>query len=428
MALSALRVRLTVGFAAAFAAAFFALDVALLVQRTREGEAALAKSAVRVADGVAAAIARELSEPETANMPLASREALREWPADGAGIAIVAGLRDSLAVRPAMAGVVRARVERRVQGQDAHIVVALSGVELDAEIAALRRIMWVLSPLLLLLAGAAGYLLARWSLAPVHDLQAQIVALGASEGAARLEAAARADEVGDVARGFNGLLDRLDASRRRNRAFVEAAAHQLRTPLTLVRGEADLALATPGAPREALAEALSRISRAGEQMHRRVDDLALVAEAQATRGIEAHVALDLAQVARDGVELMARRATAAGTPLALEVARAPVLGDARLLREAVIELIENACRHATPGAVVNVRVAVEGVSSVLSVESAGAPFEAPARALDDDGPERRHLGLAIVRWIAEAHGGTLRLSRTGDRTRVALVLAAVPLV
>jgi signal transduction histidine kinase len=426
MALSAIRVRLTLGFAAAFAAAFVALDVALLVQREREGAQALAANADRIAHDVGVALARELSEPETATLPKAAAEALREWPADGAGITISSRSAGVLATRAA-GGTVRTRTERAVPQSDARIQVELPGDPLEAELGTLRRTMLVLSPLLLALAGAAGYGLARWSLTPVDELRAEIAGLERGDASARLGAATRADEIGTVAVAFNQLLDTLGAAERRNRSFVAEAAHQLRTPLTLVRGEADLALAAPDASREALLGALGRVARAAEQMHRRVDDLALVAEAQATRGLEVRAPLDLAAVAHESADLMAHRLRAAQMTVRVDAADAVMLeGDDRLLREAALELIENACRHATPGTLTRVVARREGASAALGVESTGPAFDAPVESLEGDARERRHLGLAIVRWIAEAHGGTLAIERSGERTLVVLRLPATP--
>ncbi len=422
MALSALRVRLTLGFAATFAAAFIALDVALLVQREREGRAELSATAERTAHGVELAIAREVSEEESNTMSKASVEALREWPADGAAITITSARAGVLASRP-IQGIVHARAELAMPKSDTRIVVEVPGTALDREVGELKRTMLVLSPLLLLLAGAAGYGLARWALAPVDDLRREIASLEAREARARLASASRRDEVGSVATAFNRLLDTLGLAQQRNRSFVAEAAHQLRTPLTLVRGEADLALAAPDASREVLLGALARVARAAEQMHRRVDDLALVAEVQATRGLEVRAPFDLALVARESADLMAHRLEAVGMSLAVN-APSPVMvvGDDRLLREAALELIENACRHGLPSAAVRIDVQGSAHAATLAVESAGPAFDVPSEPLEGEVRERRHLGLAIVRWIAEAHDGALAIERHGDRTRVSITV------
>ena len=259
----------------------------------------------------------------------------------------------------------------------------------------------------------------------MDDLRTEIAALGAREGRARLASASREDEVGTVAVAFNQLLDTLGLAQQRNRSFVAKAAHQLRTPLTLVRGEADLALGTVDAPRDALLGALGRVARAAEQMHRRVDDLALVAEAQATRGLEVRAQLDLALVARDSADLMSHRLAATGMTIVVDAPESVVVqGDDRLLREAALELIENASRHGTPGSLVRVEVARGATSTCLVVESAGPAFDVPHESLDGETHERQHLGLAIVRWIAEAHGGTLAIERRGERTRVVISVGA----
>ena len=426
MALSALRLRLTLGFAVVFAIAFAVLDLALVVQRESEGRDELAALGAEAARSVVFALDREQAEAETAQLPLASREVLREWPADGLGIDIRTPDGVTLANRPAReaSGAVTSRFvagDGRVE-----VVVAVPRIGLDAELHALRRTMWILTPLLLLLALGVGYGLARWSLAPARTLRDEIATLEGRASSARLPSATRGDEVGAIAGAFNALLDRIGAAELRNRSFVQEAAHQLRTPLTLVRGEAELALA-PGAtlPREALVAALSRIDRAARQMHRRVDELAFLAEAQSTRGLDVREPLDLGAVVRECAELMERRVADASMSLEVVTDAVPVVvGDERLLREAVLELIENACRHGDRGTPVDVRVSRDGDVPVVVVESSGPAFT--VRSASDAVPPREghHLGLAIVQWIVEAHGGTLRHSHDGARNQLALVFSS----
>lgn len=427
MNLSALRLRLTLGFAVAFAVAFAILDAALVVQREREGRAALAELGAEAARGVMVFIDREQAEPETAMLPAAAREVLREWPDDGMGIVIRTPGGAPLASRPprTAGGAVTSRFTPGDGRVEIQVTVPRSG--LDADLAALRRTMWILTPLLLLLALGAGYGLARWSLAPARTLRDEIATLEGRASTARLPSAVRGDEIGAIAAAFNGLLDRIGAADMRNRAFVQEAAHQLRTPLTLVRGEAELALAPGDAlPREALLAALSRIDRAARQMHRRVDELAFLAEAQSTRGVDVREPLDLSAVVRECAELMERRAADASMPLEIAAASVTIVeGDDRLLREAVLELIENACRHGEWGTPIGLRVSREGDATVVMVESSGPAFS--LRDAPDDLPagEGHHLGLAIVRWIVLAHGGSLRLTRAGTRNQVALVFSSV---
>ena len=425
MRISALRLRLALGFALAFSIALVVLDVAIVVQREREGRAALTARARGVAREVVAAIAREQAEPATSALPLAVREALHEWPADGVGIRVVALDGELLGERrDGQSGDAVRATDRAARG-NALVITSVSLRDLEGNLADLRRTMWILSPLLLLMACGAGYGLARWSLAPVRELRDEIGALVAQAAGARLPSSRRRDEVGEVAAAFNELLGALGAAEGRNRKFVREAAHQLRTPLTLVRGEAELVLGSDAVPsHEALLAALSRIARAAHQMHRRVDELALVAEARTTRGLAVREPVGLEPLVRDCVELMAVRAAAADMPIEVRATGAPmVVGDDRLLREAVIELIENACRHGTPGATVRVDVTQAGSVEEIVVESAGAEIGGLPPSIDDSRLEGHNLGLVIVRWIMEAHGGTLRLTHDGVANRVALVFA-----
>ena len=121
---------------------------------------------------------------------------------------------------------------------------------------------------------------------------------------------------------------------------------------------------------------------------------------------------------------MRSRASDLGRPLAIGKAEHVVVrGNAALLQEALVELIENGCRHAKAGAPVTVSSYAGAQVALHEVESPGEPFSLPLRS-DSAVPEG--LGLAIVDWIAAAHGGELRVARDGERNVVTLQLPVGP--
>jgi two-component system, OmpR family, sensor kinase len=293
-------------------------------------------------------------------------------------------------------------------------VIAASSEPVVAEMATLILWLTISAPIAILLSIAVGYFLVAPALRPVRELEAQVAALDIEQLVARLPVNPVPDELDAVALQFNGLLDRLAASRESYRKFLRQAAHQIRTPLTLVLGEATLKHDRPG-PADPV---MQRIRLAAEQMRRRVDDLFLLAQARIGERVTLLNDVELDSIAMESTDLMRGRFTWSGHHLELaEAGPVVVRGDEGLLREAVVELLENAVRHGDDQ-VVRVGTRQEGTSGVIWVESGGCAIPAldglPLEPAHDD----HGVGLQVVRWIAEQHGGTLRVSREGTLNRV----------
>ena len=426
--LSRLRLRLAAAFALAFALGLGALAAIALGYLWRESNRRLTERLATVAQGVSAAVAREMRENSDSTFRYAAEQVAAEWPQNGGAFAVIddAGaivashdsartaarvatswaaqgrprtldIRDEPSIRVVAE---RDTVAREGGGRLRWSVVAFGGtegVESDAEL--LGGSLAVAAPIILLVSLAFGYALAKRALRPVDGLRETISRIGPTDLDHRLPVSDRPDEIDALAAQFNALLGRLDDAQRRNRGFVREAAHQIRTPLTLVLGEAAHELAGPGADGPARA-ALARIQRAAEQMRRRVDELFLLAEAEAGETVRLDDAVELDGLVLECTDLMRARAQALGRTLALgEVAPVVVRGNAHLLQEALLELLENGCRHGAATAPVTTSVLATADGAMIEVRSAvdadAAPVDAPGRG----------LGLAIVAWIAAAHGG-----------------------
>ena len=206
--------------------------------------------------------------------------------------------------------------------------------------------------------------------------------------------------------------------------FVANASHELRSPLTVIRTEADVALADPDADLRAMAH---EVIGAADEM----DDLleGLLVLARSGHGLPGREPLDLAAVARAA----SRRVRPSGVRLRLDLAPAGVHGERRLLERLVANLIENGVRYNAPGGFVAVTTGVSKGGAVLDVVNSGPlvdpvvasrltePFERGGRV----GVRGSGLGLSIVRSVAEAHGGRLALSpRAEGGLAVRVVLPA----
>jgi signal transduction histidine kinase len=269
-----------------------------------------------------------------------------------------------------------------------------------------------------LLALAVGWAAAGSALAPLRRIAA--TARGVSEE--RLDARvgmedAPDDEVREVAVAFDAMLDRVAGAVEAQQRFVANASHELRTPLTVIRTGAEVVLEDP----DATVEDLRAVAREAVETTERTEELldGLLVLAAVTRGTLRAEPVDLAAVTRRAVGAAKPEASAAGVALCASVARADVRGDAALLERLVGNLVENAIRHGGPGPV-EVAASTPADGGVrLRVANGGAPIAPEQLARLTQPFERLHraghargtgLGLSIVRAVAEAHGGTLRLT------------------
>ncbi|HET7023596.1 MAG TPA: histidine kinase dimerization/phospho-acceptor domain-containing protein [Gemmatimonadales bacterium] len=451
MALSRVRLRLTAGFAIAFLIGLVALNTALFAYLRRQASRRVTTHLQLSAEQLLRSIHQEqVSDQADRDISAAAREVLGEWPdptvafrvfnADGT---VLGSRGDSTLLRviPAAAALTLGR-PRTARGALARydaftdpaagpltVVVATSIAGLVAENDALLTWMVLSAPLVLLLSLSGGYLLSRFALTPVGTLARAVADLPPDDLERRLPVTAPPDEIDQLAAQFNDLLHRLHQVHTQNRRFLEAAAHQLRTPLTLVLGESQLALEPTRGAEERLAT-LRRIQLAAQQMRHRVSDLFLLARAQAGERPQLADAVDLDGLVFEGADLFRARAHALGRALDLgTMDAAEVTGDAMLLREAVMELLENACRHSTGRGSVHISVSTRGGLAVIAVENPGAALPGDWESRESgphEGPEPRGLGLALLRWIAGVHGGGLSVRREGDRNVVSLELPFSP--
>lgn len=273
----------------------------------------------------------------------------------------------------------------------------------------------------------------RAGLAPLARMRA-LVEDRAPNDLAPLELEAAPREVHALAKAINSLLATVHHSVSAQRRFVSDAAHQLRTPLAGLKSQTELALAEAGDP--ALKARLQRVHESATRSAHLVNQLLTLARAEPESTLaQGRSRIDLVRLAAEPAAELVPRARQAGIDLGFEDevgAPLPVLGNALLLREALVNLIDNALRYAGRGARVTVRVRSLGGQAQVEVEDDG-PGIAPA---DRERVFRRFaratsqgdgcgLGLAIVREIVERHAGSVSLE--GHAPRGLRVLVRLPL-
>jgi two-component system, OmpR family, sensor kinase len=313
-----------------------------------------------------------------------------------------------------------------------------------------REILGLAVPLLLLGAITGGYFLATRNLVPLSAMAARAAEISAANLQDRLPVAG-GEELAGLARVVNGLLDRLEASFAQQQRFMADASHELRTPAAIVRTEADVTLAQPRRPESDYRESLAVVQGAARRMTRIVDDLLLLARADAGVAVEhrEHVYLEeiVHDVARD-VRLLAE-----SRHVRVEVGSvvdAPIYADADLVGRLVLNLLDNAIKHSPEGSTVRIEMARTATACDVRIVDAGSGIPAdvqsrvferffradaarstgeprPAGDLDAPAVGGAGLGLAIAGRIAELHAGRLELveSRPG-RTEFRLTLPLDP--
>jgi signal transduction histidine kinase len=292
------------------------------------------------------------------------------------------------------------------------VVVATSIRELaDAE----RALLAVFGPVALAgsaFAGIAGASISRRGLAPLVRMAAEADAIGAYDLSQRLPVPARRDEIQRLGSTLNRMLERLDAAVQRERDFTADASHELRTPLAILRAEVELAraVALEPAAREGLDSALEESDRLAAV----IEDLLLLARADAAVALDRREMVDLGALAVAAVQRFDAVATARGITLTAN-GTATVRGDASALERALANLLDNALRHTPSGGTVSILVEPGQQGAILFVrdtgpgvepQALGALFDRYTRAAAR--PGSAGLGLSIVAAVAASHGGGVR--------------------
>jgi signal transduction histidine kinase len=265
------------------------------------------------------------------------------------------------------------------------------------------RVAWITFPILLVLL-LIDILIFRRALDPVREASTTAAAIGPSSTDVRLPEQSMPTEVVPLVHAVNAALDRLEAGFRAQRDFTADMAHELRTPLAIMRARVDAL--EPGPTREALRTDLVTMTRI-------VNQVLDIAELESF-AISETASIDLHAVCAEAVAFMAPLAVDSGKTIALAGVEGPVWvhGHAEALFRAVRNLIENAIRHTPKGGSVEVEVWADGAVRVLD-DGPGVP-EAERETIfrrfwrrDRTRAESRGLGLAIVARVAETHGGSV---------------------
>jgi heavy metal sensor kinase len=325
-----------------------------------------------------------------------------------------------------------------VEDQRVVLRVAYSEEKLWRELGEFGEVLLLGFPIAVLLAGFGGYALARKALAPIDSMASQAKTISAERLDDRLSIENPEDELGKLGTVFNDMLGRLQAAFDQLRRFTSDASHELRTPLTAIRSVGEVALQDQRSPAEyrdvigSMLEEVDRLTRLSESL------LAL------SRADSGHVHLQrenipLLRLAKDASSVVEVLAEEKRQRIDIEGDEDLIVSvDRLILRQAIVNLLDNAIKYSPSGSRILVRVGAGADGEVfleVADQGTGIPREHQPYVFDrfyrvDKARTREWggagLGLSITRWAVEAHGGEISLqSEEGRGSTFRMALPAV---
>jgi heavy metal sensor kinase len=308
-----------------------------------------------------------------------------------------------------------------------------AGTSLEGVEAALQRAGWillVLTPTVFIVALVGGWLVVGRALRRVDDLRRTALEIQGTNLQRRIKHSGADDEIGRLAQAFDQMIARLDRSFQQVRQFSADASHELKTPLTAIRGEAEVALMGTHSADE-YRQTIGSILESSERMSQVVESLLLLARADSGQNLIRREPVELGDVllrAYESLEDMAARQHI--SVLIEEVDDLTISGDPLWLNQILVNLISNGIKYTPEGGEVSVALRAVEEHAELTVRDTGigiAPEHLPhifdrfyrvdegrARAAGGTG-----LGLSITRWAVEEHDGEISVeSEVGSGTLV----------
>jgi len=288
------------------------------------------------------------------------------------------------------------------------------------------------------LAGFGGYYLARGALSPVERMARRAQEINAERLGARIDVENPDDELGLLAKAFNETLARLERSFEQLKRFTSDASHELRTPLTAIRSVGEVGLQEDGGSSH-YREVIGSMLEETERLSRLVESLLTISRADSGQIRLKQTTIALLPLVREASSLLDVLAEEKRQTMSLEGDESiRVKADSVMLRQVVINLLDNAIKYSPCEGRISIRVSKRDPSMACVEIKDSGPGIAPEhreKVFDrfyriDEGRSRdagggAGLGLAIAKWGAEAHGGRLELDSTTTGSTFRLLLPIV---
>jgi len=305
-----------------------------------------------------------------------------------------------------------------------------AGYVIEDAYRAKRRLLLILIlaiPIALVLASYGGKVLADKALKPVDRITQAAQTISARNLKERVETPRTNDELARLAETFNQMIARLDEAFERERRFTDDASHELRTPLTVLRSDIEVTLRRERAPEEyrrVLESCLEEIIR----LNKLVDDLLTLSRSDTGRLTLELAPLRLDQLCREVCDYVSPLVEQRGLQLRVLVPEEPIVitGDAKRLKQLLLNLLDNAIKFTASGGSITLSATKKNSVAVVDVADTGCGISAEDLPHIFDRFYRRRkkitaqasgfgLGLAIAKWIVEAHGGKISALSEADK-------------
>jgi len=289
------------------------------------------------------------------------------------------------------------------------------------ELAEFRRTKLILAGvggIILVLGLVGGWGLASRAIRPIRDISAAAVKISAADLSQRISTADTESELGQLAGVLNSTFARLESAFQQQQQFTSDAAHELRTPVSVVLTQTQTALNRDRSAPE-YREVLESCQRAAQRMRRLIEALLELARLDAGQEPMKRARFDLSKTAQDCVELIRPLADERHVTIHCDLRPADCMGDPERLAQVITNLLTNAIHYNHEGGEVRIATQQQASSVALTVADTGQGipsadlphiFERFYRADKSRSAGRTGLGLAISKAIVEAHGGTLEVS------------------
>jgi heavy metal sensor kinase len=297
----------------------------------------------------------------------------------------------------------------------------LVGHSIQPEMTELHRTAWKLAGvggIILLLGLAGGWWLASRAIRPIEDISATAVKISAGDLSQRINIGETESELGRLASVLNSTFARLDAAFAQQQQFTSDAAHELRTPVSVMLTQTQTALNRERSA-EQYRETVESCQRAAQRMRRLIESLLELAHLDAGQQQMKQMRFDLGQTARDCAELLKPLADERGVKIICDVPSLDCVGDPERLAQVINNFLTNAIHYNTEDGQVRISGTSENGATLLTVSDTGMGIAAEDlprvsdrfyRADASRSSGNAGLGLAISKAIVEAHGGTIEVA------------------